>query len=114
MADTVLTWLVTNSERVGVVILLLAFAILLVTEKLVTAGRLAYVQEQCDKHDADQEERHARELKVITDDRDFHRARGDRWEMASWQLGSGLSQAQAVAAGLAHQAGLPTASGNGT
>lgn len=107
MADAILTWLVSNAERVGVVVLLVVFAALLVSEKLVTAGRLAYSEEQCDKHAKDMEERHARELKVMADDRDFHRARGDRWEMASWQLSSGLSQAQAVTASLARQAGLP-------
>jgi hypothetical protein len=108
--DAILTWLVSNAEHVGVIVLLIVFAGLLVSEKIVTAGRLAYVQTECDKSLADREARHGRELAVATARGDREAARAERWEMTSWQLASGISQASAVTAALAQQAGLPTPS----
>jgi hypothetical protein len=107
VADAVLTWLVSNAEHVGVVVLLIVFAALLVSERLVTAGRLASVRTDCDKTLADREARHERELATATARGDREAARAERWEMTSWQLASGISQASAVTAALAQQAGLP-------
>lgn len=108
--DAILAWLVSNAEHVGVIVLLIVFSALLVSEKIVTAGRLTYVQAECDKSMADREARHERELAVANARGDREAARADRWEMTSWQLASGISQASAVTAALAQQAGLPTPS----